>query len=442
MNTFRQFLVNETVLLEDDQHLKTHLSHIEDLAIERGKEGFKIYAQHMDEINRKLKGFEANQEINAKIDGSPMILFGLDPRKKYKNKFFISLKGGLSQVNPKIMHDAKEVDALYSEPALRDKLKNLLKHLEAVYDDSGKIYQADTLFATSQEKQTITIGSEKFIAFKPNVVVYAVPVDPKSDISNRIMRAKIGIIIHESFKGIPTNQDNAIQLQSMGRNVQEQVEKSKNTDVFIESSNYRHLSVNLPDQALKKIHSDIAKASLVISEISDEFNQQYLSNPLVGLLKIYLNKQVDLAPGGIFGAAARGEEFLYDRFIAGLKEFIAERYFKEKEDKKTPKGKAMIESRLNSILTFVEQYKEDLKNLLMGTYYMTAAKYHLLRALSTMESKIGRTFIQNPDGSFTPTKDEGFVLFLGTNHAKLVDRLEFTKINRATGGKKRTALTV
>jgi hypothetical protein len=68
---------------------------------------------------------------------------------------------------------------------------------------------------------------------------------------------------------------------------------------------------------------------------------------------------------------------------------------------------------------------------------MTVAKYTLLNMLSALESKVGKTFIQNADGSFTPTKDEGFVLFVGTNHVKIVDRLEFTKINRAAGGKKR-----
>jgi len=65
---------------------------------------------------------------------------------------------------------------------------------------------------------------------------------------------------------------------------------------------------------------------------------------------------------------------------------------------------------------------------------MSRSKNLLLQALTALESKVGKTFIENPDGSYTPTKDEGFVLFVGTNHVKLVDRLEFTKINRQFGG--------
>jgi hypothetical protein len=69
---------------------------------------------------------------------------------------------------------------------------------------------------------------------------------------------------------------------------------------------------------------------------------------------------------------------------------------------------------------------------------MARAKNLLLQELATLESKVGKTFIQNADGSFTSTKDEGIVLFVGTNHVKLVDRLEFTKINRQFGGPRRT----
>lgn len=442
MNTFSNFLQQEAVLLEDTAHLKTHLSHIEDLAIEKGKDGFQEFADHIDAITKKLKGFETNQEMNAKIDGSPMILFGEDPRPQFKKAFFISLKGGLSQTNPKIMHSDEEVDSMYStEPALKQKLKNLLKALKPVYQ-GPKIYQGDVLFSVQSDKKTIKIGEESFIAFKPNVIVYAVPIDSKSELSNRISKATVGLIVHESFIGKAEKNNSSIVLQSAGRNVQDLVERSKKTNVFIESSNYSSTIVNISDQQLKKIHSDTAKAKLVVSEIDDEFNTAYMSSPLLALLKIFLNKQVDIAPAGIFGAASRGEEVLYDDFIKKFREFISARYYKELELRKTPRGKAIVENKLKEILNFLEKHKDSLTKLLMTTYYMTAAKYHLLRSLVSMESKVGKTFMQNPDGSFAPTKDEGFVLFMGTNHVKLVDRLEFTKINRLRGGKQRQELTV
>lgn len=441
MNTFNNFLKQETVLLEDAAHLKTHLSHIEDLAIEKGKSGFQEFTDHIDAITKKLKGFETNQEMNAKIDGSPMILFGEDPRPQFKKAFFISLKGGLSKTNPKIMHTDEEIESMYSgESTLKNKLKSLLKNLKPIYRGT-KIYQGDVLFSIASDKKAVKIGEESFIAFKPNVIVYAVPVDPNSELSSRISKATVGVIVHESFNGRSDNKGTSITLQSTGRNVQDLVEQSKGSNVFIESSNYTSLKADISDQQLKKVHSDTAKAKLVITEIDDDFNNAYISSPLLSLLKIFLNKQVDIAPAGIFGAASRGEEVLYVDFLRKFREFISDRYNKELEQKKTPRGKAIVENRLKEILNFLEKHKDSLTKLLMATYYMTAAKYHVLRSLAAMESKVGKTFMQNPDGSFTPTKDEGFVLFMGTNHVKLVDRLEFTKINRLRGGKQKQELT-
>jgi len=435
MNSFITFLKQENrMLLENDAHLKTHLSHIEDLAIESGKEGFNNFIQHMDELNKKIKGFETNQEMNAKIDGSPMILFGLDPRKQYTGQFFISLKGGLSQTNPKIMHTDKDIDVHYSQtPELRDKLKSLLSNLKIAYDKSGKIYQADVLFALSKDKRRVKIGEEEFILFKPNVIAYAVPIDLKSPLSTRIQNASIGIIVHESFKGKET-QSGGIELISQGRNVESLIQSGLKTSSFIESSNFGTLSVNIPDELLKSINAEVSKAKLHINSINNEFDTQYRANPVLSLLKIFLNKQVDIAPRGIFGAAAHGSEFLADKFIDELRVFVTERYSKEQESKKTPLGKKKVEDRLNSILSFLEKNKNSFINLIIATYHMARAKNLLLKALSQIQSKVGKTFIENPDGTFVATKDEGFVLFVGTNHVKLVDRLEFTKINRQFGG--------
>ena len=119
MKSFKTFLVNENVTGQAETHIKPHLSHLEDLAIEHGKQGFQMFLQHIDGLNNKVQGFETNQEINAKIDGSPMILFGLDPRPQFKKQFFIALKSGLSKTAPKIMHTKDEVYEYYgSEPSV------------------------------------------------------------------------------------------------------------------------------------------------------------------------------------------------------------------------------------------------------------------------------------------------------------------------------------
>jgi len=99
-----------------------------------------------------------------------------------------------------------------------------------------------------------------------------------------------------------------------------------------------------------------------------------------------------------------------------------------------------VQSKLNLILKFIKDNKESFKNLIEATFFMAIIKYIILSILSNLDSKIGRTFMQMPDGTLVKTKDEGYVLFVGTNHVKIVDRLDFTKMNRQVGGKRKTEL--
>jgi len=422
--------------------MKTHLSHLEDLAIEEGKIGFRNFLVHVDEIKKKLQGFETNQDINAKIDGSPMILFGMDPRPQHQNQFFVSTKSGLNPNNPKIAHNTEEIQQFYGQvPELAKKMLILLKTLQAAYDNSGKIYQGDVLYAGADDKKTVKIGEEDFIAFKPNVIVYAVPVDNESILSTRVRNTDVGVIVHESFKGISINEDKAIRLESLGRNIATLLQSSAGSNAFIQSSNYGKIHIDIPDKYFSDITQLVNVSTDKIQKISDKFDAAYLTSPLLDYLKIFLNKQVDLGERGFFGRISAGEEIAYDKFITEFKEFLTHRFRSEKEKKKTEKGRASTEERLQQLLMFIDTNQENFINLLTATAYMVKIKYILLNIFSTLDSKVGRTFIQQPDGSYVKTKDEGYVLFVGTNHVKIVDRLDFTKINREYGGKKRTAIT-
>ena len=441
MISFKDFIFSENYLIVEDAHMKTHLSHLEDLAIEDGKTGFKRFFEHATEIVKKLRGFETNQQMNAKIDGSPMILFGIDPRPQYAGQFFISTKSGLSPNNPKIAHDQNEVQEFYGQtPDLAKKMNSLLFNLKNAYDNSGKIYQGDVLFGEASDKKHIKIGDEDFIAFKPNVIMYAVPVDPNSEISQRVQNADVGVIVHESFKGIPINEDKAIRLESQGKNVESLVQSSKASNAFIQSSNYGELRIDVPDKYFDDINKLVNLAKADIEKISDQFDQQYITSGILDYLKIFLNKQVDLGESGFFGKVSADEEIMFDQFIADFKNFLTQKFGVEAEKKKTEKGKASVQAKLNQFLMFVDQNQENITNLLQATVSMLKVKNILLKIFSGLDSKVGKTFIQHPDGSFTKTKDEGYVLFVGTNHVKIVDRLDFTKTNRAFGGKKRTGI--
>jgi hypothetical protein len=182
----------------------------------------------------------------------------------------------------------------------------------------------------------------------------------------------------------------------------------------------------------------LLQAKFRIDLINSKFNKEYITNPTLSLLKIYLNKQVDSSQSSIFTSALEGGDLNLNQFLNGFIEFLNQRFKKEKITKKTESGKRNVQSKLSLILKFIKENKENFKNLIEATFFMTIIKYIILNILSNLDSKIGKTFMQMPDGTLVKTKDEGYVLFVGTNHVKIVDRLDFTKMNRQTGGKRKS----
>ena len=93
MLTFKKFCRVKSNIIEEanvaTKQMETHLSHIEDLAIEQVKTGFNEFVNVVNGFINKLNGLDSKVDINAKIDGSPALLFGFDPKN---DQFFISTK--------------------------------------------------------------------------------------------------------------------------------------------------------------------------------------------------------------------------------------------------------------------------------------------------------------------------------------------------------------
>ena len=344
-----------------------------------------------------------------------------------------------------MLHTDEEINNAFGDkPELAAKMKSLLVNLAQAYDSSGNIYQGDVLFTSAEEKKRIKIGNEEFIAFEPNTILYAVPMDEKSPIFHKVLNSNVGIVVHDTFKGIPSSKGN-IKLRPVGKNITTLLQSSQNSKAFIQSSNYRDVSFDVPDKTIFDIERSLSLATSYINNIENDFDSEYSSpkagsaaGQIVPLLKIYLNKQVDLEDSGIFGSAKTGGKYDIAKFYNGFKEFVKQRIAKG-IDELTAKGKAVREQKIISYLTFLEQNQTSFINLLNATYEMVKIKYLILSILSFLDSKLtANAFFRQADGSYTKTKDEGFVLFLGSNQVKIVDRVDFTKMNRLVGGGRRT----
>ena len=171
------------------------------------------------------------------------------------------------------------------------------------------------------------------------------------------------------------------------------------------------------------------------NQISPEFDSQYVNSQVMEYLKIFINKQVDLPSGGIFGKAKFTSNDV-NKFLKLFKEFIQKRFDVILGTKKTERGRAGQLEKLSGLFTFLENNKESLSSLLIIFSLMIQIKKIILPIIEQLSHSLRKTFFEGPGGTLVPTKGEGHVLFNGDTHVKIVDRLEFTKVNRSRGGQR------
>jgi len=441
MVNFKKYLyLDNCILLEDNsasKQMETHLTHIEDLAIEKGKQGFQDFVSTINLLLLKLKGQESSVEINAKVDGSPALLFGIDTREQFLNQFFIALKyavdpaKGIIKEGAKLLHSDKEINEFYGDkPEFAKKLSNLFRELNRAYDNSGFIYQCDVLYADEIDKSIVRIDGEDFIVFKPNVIAYAIPVDESSSIYNEVNNSDVGIVVHDSFKGIPS--DTHMRLQQVSRKVNSIIESGRRAGVFILGANFNQAKVDVNDKVIEDIKFIINECDALLPKITDEFDINYVNSQVMEYLKIYINKQVDLPNGGIFGKELNESDL--KKFLNGFKLFIEKRFEVSIEKLKTEKGRAGHREKLRSLFSFLEQNHSSIFALMKMFSKMIKIKKIIMKLVEKVTNSLSKTFFLNPVGELIATKGEGHVVFNGDTHVKIVDRLEFTKVNRSRGG--------
>ena len=133
--------------------------------------------------------------VNAKVDGSPGILFGADPRPQYQGQFFIGVNRAIiGAKNPKAVHDEHDLNTLITNEGLRHVISNLLPYLKNLCAGTNFIYQADVLFSSPEQKKEEVIDGEQCLTFTPNMLTYAVPVESRSQLYKKLKFAKLSLI--------------------------------------------------------------------------------------------------------------------------------------------------------------------------------------------------------------------------------------------------------
>ena len=385
------------------ENKNTHMTHIEDKVIYGGVKGTREAIMALRSLRDMLKG-EHNGSVSVKWDGAPAIFAGIDPSD---GKFFVAKKGIFNK-NPKVYKTPADVDA-DTKGDLADKLKVALKELPAL--GIKGVVQGDFLYGPGDVKTT-KIDGESYVTFHPNTIVYAVPSSSAGAAS--IKKSKIGIVWHTTYKGNT--------FSTMRASYGVQVSKFKSTRaVWSQDAMLRDLTnVTMSKSDTEKVNEYLSQAGFIFNKIAGSTLRQLESNQeLVRLVEQFNNSYV--RQGQVIGDT--------NRHVSALIRWIKDRYSKEIAKRKTDKGKAAQQQKLDTILSFFsETNRTSLKYMFDLQKVIVLAKLRLINSLN----KLGNvsTFVKTRKG-YKVTGAEGYVAIdkIGGDAVKIVDRMEFSYNN-------------
>lgn len=376
----------------------THLTHLEELVLTQGQDGYNQAKSFLYELIKNLKGEDNTiKNISVKWDGAPAIFTGINPKN---GQFFVGTKSVFNK-EPKINYTSQDIDENHGHaPGLAKKLKLALQYLPAV--GIKGILQGDFMF-DNEEVTTEDIEGITHYTFKPNTIRYA--VEANSELGKQIIAAKIGIIFHTTYNDLSGGGASfGVDISGL----------TKSTNVWFDDAYFKDdTGILLSNEEEQFILEKIKEA--------DSINVDYTNLPLVSL-NTYINNEI------------KQGEFLNNplKSFEMFKNWYQRAIDKNIEQVKRPETKEAKRKAGEDKLKEFESQKPDIINLFKVSKLLSEAKAIFItkydKAVAT------KHFIDNGDGTLRVTKAEGFVAVDHTeNGIKLVDRLEFSKNNFNSG---------
>jgi hypothetical protein len=376
----------------------THLTHLEELVLTQGQDGYNQAKSFLYELIKNLKGEDNTiKNISVKWDGAPAIFTGINPEN---GQFFVGTKSVFNK-EPKINYTSQDINENHGHaPGLAKKLKLALQYLPAV--GIKGILQGDFMF-DNEEVTTENIEGITHYTFKPNTIRYA--VEANSELGKQIIAAKIGIIFHTTYNDLSGGGASfGVDISGL----------TKSTNVWFDDAYFKDdTGILLSNEEEQFILEKIKEA--------DSINVDYTNLPLVSL-NTYINNEI------------KQGEFLNNplKSFEKFKNWYQQAVDKSIEKVKRPESKERKKQAGEDKLKEFESQKQDIISIFKVSKLLSEAKAIFItkydKAVAT------KHFIDNGDGTLSVTKAEGFVAVDHTeNGIKLVDRLEFSKNNFNAG---------
>jgi hypothetical protein len=403
-----------TGIILEAENKNTHLEHLEDNIFNKGHQGAKEAIDYLYSLHEMLDGnTDVPVSMTTKWDGAPAIIAGKDPAT---GKFFVGTKGVFA-LKPKLNFTEKDIEENHPSEGLRDKLKLALKSLKGL--NWNTIAQGDMLYSKSDLKST-TIDGTECIVFKPNTIVYAIPSD--SDLAKEITSTDMGIVWHTEYVGGPTLADTTAKF-GFDSSVLGNSSKVWHRDALIKDFSG---TVTLTQDESTTIMDSIKQANAYFKNIDKEtFSWLDKGNDVIGKdflqqLKAHVNNNIR---AGAFDEPTKFAQGFVQKYINFMQKKIDGYKTQAKQDEMTEKlvqGVKFIKEHVPSIVAVYDLYLKIIQSKVL-----IIQKLDSIRQLPTFKET---------ESGYEVTGEEGFVAVDRIGNAlKLVDRLEFSRLNFGSG---------
>ena len=403
-------------LLNED----THSLHMED-SILKGKAYITRMLGFYNQVFDTLTGSIDKEKpgITVKIDGAPAITM-------YTK--FPGLKGpGVStksifNATPKVYTTDEEIEADDRSPELKAKLKAALKLAKEKIIPAGEIWQGDLLFTKGDIKNYTDDNGQKYIYFKPNTLVYALPVG--SDGAKKALASDIGIVFHTRYKG------SSVQTVKQSNDASTDELNGIPEWAFVLDARLPNLSgvQTLSDQEASDIEDSLYDLHSLCSEIVNDADYDLLVNN-TDFINFYVmtlqNNKVD-----------KSELIDPETFVDELHKWVTGKMRKEYQGLEKLKTKAgrdkkriSLDDKSKDLHTIIETNEPLLHKIAEALYIAADVKNKFITKLNSVNkwvNKVETTF------GMKDTNGEGFMVSdVDGNFVKLVDRSAFSYFNRS-----------
>lgn len=421
----RQYIKECVIHHRLDENKNTHLEHLEDLIFNDGLPGGKAAINHLLGFYEMLKGNAKSKfNLTTKWDGAPAIFAGIDPAD---GKFFVGTKGVFNR-NPKLNKSLADIKSNHPDKVVKGETKSaegLRKKLATAFTNLQKlnftgVVQGDMLFS-KDDIETANIKGEEYIVFKPNTIIYAVPKN--SDLAKEILSSNMGIVFHTEYVGGPTLADMDAKF---GYNASALGDGS-NAGVWYRDAIIKDYSgqVTMTADESEALKTAIEDANKNLSKMG---NLEFLKNNEFGQnlrdrIKASVNKIIRDQ-----GEFEKDPKAFATAFINDYKSAMKKAIEAVKTDKtKVAKTKMMLDG-----IKFLEENTNEIVSAYIVYLDLIRAKELIVKKLANIRQI--DTFVQNAEGDYDVTGEEGFVAVDHIGNAiKLVDRLDFSVKNFGTG---------